>query len=119
MSILSSTSSGRRQKLTKDYLFEECHLLLFNYSGMVADRIDSEMGIWALNSSMYKQQQFIQLYNGVFTFPITVNGLSCSKILKTHYDADLVVSYWKALIEYNELEMKKAMKEIIQLSDLW
>lgn len=119
MSILSSTSSGRRQKLTKDYLFEECHLLLFNYNGMVAGRIDSEIGIWAINSSMYKKQQFIQLYNGVFTFPITVNGLSCSKILKTHYDADLVVSYWKALIKYNELEMKKAMKEIIQLSDLW
>lgn len=93
--------------------------MLFNYSGMVADRIDSEIGIWAINSSMYKQQQFIQLYNGVFTFPITVNGLSCSKILKTHYDADLVVKYWESLIEYNDLKMKKAMKEIIQLSDLW
>ena len=119
MSILSSTDSGRRQKLTKDYLFEECHLMLFNYSGMVTDKIDSEIGIWAINSNMYNRQQSIQLYNGLFTFHITINGLSCNKILKTKYDADLVVKYWKALIEYNEREMTKAMKEIIQLSDLW
>lgn len=119
MSILSSTDSGRRQKLTKDYLFEECHLMLFNYSGMTADKFDSEVGIWAVNSNMYNRQQSIQLYNGLFTFHITINGLSCNKILKTKYDADLVVRYWKALIEYNEREMTKAMKEIIQLSDLW
>lgn len=119
MSILSSTDSGRRQKLTKDYLFEECHLLLFNYSGLATDKIDSEVGIWAINSNMYNRQQFIQLYNGLFTFHIVVNGLSCNKILKTKYDADLVVKYWKALIKYNDHEMTKAMKEIIQLSDLW
>lgn len=119
MSILSSTDSGRRQKLTKDYLFEECHLMLFNYSGMVADKFGSEVGIWAINSNMYNQQQSIQLYNGLFTFHISINGLSCNKILKTKYDADLVVKYWKALIAYNEREMTKAMKEILQLSDLW
>ena len=119
MSILSSTDSGRRQKLTKDYLFEGCHLLLFNYSGMATDKIGSEIGIWAISSNMYNRQQFIQLYNGLFTFQIVINGLVCNKILKTKYDADLVVSYWKALIECNDLEMKKAMKEILQLSDLW
>jgi hypothetical protein len=119
MSILSSTDSGRRQKLTKDYLFEECHLMLFNYSGMATDKIGSEIGIWAIYSTMHNRPQFIQLYNGLFTFHITINGLSCNKILKTKYDADLVVNYWKALIEYNDREMTKAMKEIIQLSDLW
>ena len=119
MSILSSTDSGRRQKLTKDYLFEGCHLMLFNYSGFDSDKIGSEIGIWAINSNMYNRQQSIQLYNGLFTFHITINGLSCNKILKTKYDADLVVKYWKALIEYNDREMTKAMKEIIQLSDLW
>lgn len=118
MSILSSTDSGRRQKLTKDYLFEVCHLMLFNYSAISPNNTDSEIGIWAINSDMYNRQQFIQLYNGLFTFKI-INGLSCSKILKTNYDADLVVRYWSALIECNDIEMKKAMKEIIQLSDLW
>ena len=93
--------------------------MLFNYSGMATDKIGSEIGIWAINSNMYNRQQSIQLYNGLFTFHITINGLSCNKILKTKYDADLVVRYWKALIEYNEHEMTKAMKEIIQLSDLW
>lgn len=119
MSILSSTDSGRKQKLTKDYLFEECHLLLFNYSGLAIDKIGYENCFWAINTNMFNRQQFIQLYNGLFTFHITVNGLSCNKILRTKYDADLVVKYWKALIEYNDREMTKAMKEIIQLSDLW
>lgn len=121
MSILSSTDSGRKQKLTKDYLFEECNLLLFNfnYGSLSADKIGSETGFWAINTNMFNRQQFIQLYNGLFTFHITVNGLSCNKILRTKYDADLVVKYWKALINYNDYEMTKAMKEIIQLSDLW
>lgn len=119
MSILSSTDSGRRQKLTKDYLFKGCHLLPYNYSAISLNNTDSKIGIFAINNDMYNRQQFIQLYKGLFTFNITVNGLSCNKILKTNYDADLVVKYWKALINYNELEMTKAMKEIIQLSDLW
>lgn len=119
MSILSSTDSGRRQKLTKDYLFEGCHLRLFNYSNMATGKIDSEIGIWAINRDMYNRKQFIQLYNGLFTFKIIINGLSCDKILKTNYDADLVVKYWEALINYNEREMITVMKEIIQLSDQW
>ena len=68
---------------------------------------------------MYKQQQYIKSYNDLFIFTIRINGLTCSKILKTIYDADLVMSYWKALINYNEIEMTKAMREIIKLSDLW
>ena len=119
MSILSSTDSGRRQKLTKDYLFEGCHLLPYNYSAISPNNTDSEIGIWAINNDMYNRQQFIQLYNGLFTFKIIINGLSCNKILKTNYDADLVVKYWKALINYNERESTKVMKEIIKLSDLW
>jgi hypothetical protein len=119
MSILSSTDSGRSRKLTKDYLFKERRLMLFDFSGIVTDNLNSDMLIWAIDSDMYKRQQTIRLYNDLFIFAITINGLSCFKILKTIYDADLVISYWKALINYNEIEMTKAMKEIIKLSDLW
>lgn len=119
MSILSSTDSGRSRKLTKNYLFEECHLMLFDYGGRATDNLNSDIGILAIDRDMYKRQQSIRLYNDLFIFTITINGLSCFKILKTVYDADLVMSYWKALINYNEIEMTKAMKEIIKLSDLW
>lgn len=114
MSILSSTNTGKQAKITKEYLFEGLHLRLYNYA------IEIDGGIWSINDAMKHQQQQIQLFQGLYTYPLVINGIICHKILKTHADADLIVKYMWAVYEKQGERVKKGyLKEILKLEDLW